>query len=53
MWRFPREAAKVIRNIGGHIADTSMAVLGSTVAQTVNPVEIKQVCWILPDSKTL
>lgn len=37
--RFPLETANVMRNIGGHIAETNMAAFGSTVAQTVNPVE--------------
>lgn len=39
MCRFLRETANVMRNIGGHIADSSMAVRGSTVAHTVNPGE--------------
>lgn len=31
-------------NIGGHAADTSTAVLGSTIAQTVNPAKVTHSC---------
>lgn len=40
-WRLPREMENTRSNIGGHIADTSTAVRGSTIAQTVNPVKVK------------